>query len=378
VSRKLAAILFLCAAVGISLALSVRGLHVRISAQDLLRQAVRDRGPLEDIFEQQAGQGYYDDALATARVITSSPPHHENELSGWIEELIKVRAENGDIQGAKEMIKKFSGSALGARGPEATREIARIQVDTDDLRGALETGVSPADANEVMEEFGNREIAHGDFDGALKTSEQVNERSAYNLFYALGGALRERDEPQRLHELASHMTDPKRAAEFLDAARFTLSPGVEVRSVQATPCDIAWVDANTGKFAEAYSLTQQNRCRYSDTAIKQFATDPDEAERELRTSGDAGDTSIGLAYMSEAEAKKGDVANALRLLDSARQVSGKQAFCVDCVREIAWAWTLKGQPGVVLGWAHSLPIASQQRGYALLGIAQALGHARPK
>lgn len=377
VSRRLAALLFLCAAVGITLALSVRALHVRISAQDLLREAVRDGGPLEQIFGQQAGQGYYDGALVTARLIASSLPHQEDELSGLIKELISIRAENGDIQGAREMVLQFSGSALGARGPEAIRDIAKIQVDRGDLRGALETSISPADANEVMEEFGRLEIANGDFDGALKTAEQISERSAYNLFYDLGRALRERGEQQRLHVLASHMTDRKRAAEFVEAARFTLWPSVEVRTIQATSCDIAWVDANAGKFAEAYSLVEQNKCRYSDIAIKQFAIDAVEAERELRKSTDKEDVSLGMVNMAEAAAKKGDIPNALRLLDTARQVSGKQDFCLDCVREIAWAWTLKGQPRIVLGWARSIPIP-QQRGFALLGMAQALGHARPK
>jgi hypothetical protein len=59
-------------------------------------------------------------------------------------------------------------------------------------------------------------------------------------------------------------------------------------------------------------------------------------------------------------------------------VSGKQDTCLDCVREIAWAWTLKGQPRVVLGWARSMPIADPERGFALFGLAEALGHARPK
>jgi hypothetical protein len=191
-----------------------------------------------------------------------------------------------------------------------------------------------------MEEFGSREIASGDFDGALKTAEQISERSAYDLFYEVGRALRQRGEQQRLHELASRMTDRKRAAEFLGAARTTLWPWVEVRTLQPIPCDIAWMDGNAGKFAEAYVVVDQNRCRYSDIAIKQFATDTVEAERELRRSTDTADVSNGLAHMSQEAAKKGDVANAIRLLDSAREASGKQDFCLDCVREVAWAWTV--------------------------------------
>jgi hypothetical protein len=377
VRRRLAAILFLCAAIGISLAQSARSLDVRLTAKDLLREAARDRGPLDQIFAQQAGQGYYADALVTARQFASGRPRFGNELPGLTEYLIETRAENGDIQGAKEMVKQFSGSLLASRGPETTLQIAKIQVDRGDLRGALETCPTPEDADKVTEELGSREIANGDLDGALKTAEQVSDRSAYDLFYEVGRALRQRGEPQRLHELASRMTDQKRAAEFLDAARFTVSPSLEVRTMQETPCDVAWVDGDAGKFADAYRLVEQNRCRFSDIAMKQFAVDAAEAERELRRSSDTAEVSNGLAEMSEAAAKKGDPANAIRLLDSARQVSGKQDFCPDCVREIAWAWTVKGQSRLVLDWVRAMPMADPERGFALLGMAQALGHARP-
>ncbi|MGB7307926.1 MAG: hypothetical protein WBC67_02570 [Candidatus Acidiferrales bacterium] len=379
--RRLAAIFLLCAAAGAALVLSARSPYVKVSAQDLLREATRDRGPLEKIFEQQASQGYYDDALTTARLAAASLPLRDQayELSGLTEKLVQLRAENGDIPGAKGMVKQLSASALGDGGLRATRDIAKIQVDRGDLRGALATVVSPADTNQVMEEFGNFQIRKGDFDGALKTAEQVNERSAYNLFYAVGGALRERGEPQRLHELASHMTNKKRAAELVEAARFMLSPHIEmVRILRMGPCDTAWVDGNAGKFDDAYRLVEQNHCRYSDIALKQFPSDPAAAERELRKSPDKADISLGLANMSTASAKKGDTANAMRLLDSVRQLDGKQNYCLECVQEIAWAWTLEGQPKVVVDWARSLPLADEERGYALLGVAQALAHPRPK
>jgi hypothetical protein len=381
VGRRLAATLLLGVVLGVSLALFVAGPHVDISAQDLLREAARDRGPLGDIFEQQAGQGYYDDAFVTARLFTSSLPPRDQAAGffGFAETLIEIRAENGDIEGAKKMVKQLSGSALGAGGPRATRNIAKVQVERGDLRGALATVASPADTDEVMEEFGELQIRNGDFDGALKTAEQVDERSAYNLFYAVGDALRLRREPQRLPELASHMTDKKLAAGFVEAARFTLSPDVGVvRTLRMEPCDIAWVDGNVGKFDEAYRLVAQNNCRYSDIALKQFPSDPAGAERELRKSSDKADIALGLANMSIASAKNGDISNAMRLLDSARQLGGKQNYCVECLKEIAWAWTLKGQPRVVVGWARSLPVADEERGYALLGVAQALGHPRPK
>jgi hypothetical protein len=158
VRRRLAAILFLCAAIGISLAQSARSLDVRLTAKDLLREAARDRGPLDQIFAQQAGQGYYADALVTARQFASGRPGFGNELPGLTEYLIETRAENGDIQGAKEMVKQFSGSLLASRGPETTLQIAKIQVDRGDLRGALETCPTPEDADKVTEELGSREL----------------------------------------------------------------------------------------------------------------------------------------------------------------------------------------------------------------------------
>ena len=345
--------------------------------RNLLREAVRDGGPLEQIFGQQAGQGYYEDALATAELATSTLPHQQYELAGWVEELIRIRAENGDIRGAKEMIKQLNDSALDGRGPKVTREVAVIQVDRGDLNGALESCTSPADTNAVMEEVGYLKIRKGDFEGALKIAEEVNEDSAYQLFYEVGRALRERGEENRLRELASHMNDKKRAAEFLEAAPFTLSPSIETREVQASPCDIAIFDAGYGKYAEAWSLIHENNCGYlSYVAIKQYASDPVQAEQELRKSADQRDVSFGIAEIAKLAAKKGDIPNALRLLETARQISGERDFCLDCVREIAWGWTLQGKPDVVLRWARSRQVP-HERGFALLGIAQAMGRAKP-
>ena len=401
-------------------------LHGRISAQELLREAARDNGPLGDIFSQQATQGYYDDALATARLAvadepTSNPRVQQDELSAFVKDLIVMRAENGDIRGAKDMVKQFGPSALGLRAAKTTLAIAKIQVDRGDLQGALETA-TPAHADEVMEELGECQIKKGDFDGALKTAEQVNERSAYDLFYDVGSALQEwamqqrMQEPasdkgdkeqafdyvgaaragqRRMHELASHMTDRKRAAEFVEAAGLEIRPLTADGVIQATPCDTTLVDdIHSGKFTEAWAVADQNECgNYSFIAISEYPSNSIEAERELRkrinispqeypsNRGEAGreesrriDMETGFAEITKEAAKEGDVSSALRLLDTCQQVGGGP--CLDDVRLVAWAWTLKGRPRVVLTWARSLPI-SQGRGYALLGIAQALAHPRP-
>jgi hypothetical protein len=252
-----------------------------------------------------------------------------------------------------------------------------------------------------MEEFGESQIKKGDFDGALKTAEHVNERSAYDLFYHVGDALHDQGEPQRLHELASHMTDKKRASEFVEAAHVELWPSLEVRIVQPTPCVTAVVDANSGRFTEAWALVNQNNCvdcsitsliatreypsnpieaerefrKHVDTTVEEYPSNLPGAAREMRKTMAKQYTILGFAEMSEEAAKEGNVSSALRLLDTCQQVSGGN--CLDQVREVAWAWTLKGQPRVVLAWAHSLPI-SQGRGYAVLGIAQAMAHPRPQ
>ena len=63
--------------------------------------------PDYQIFEQQAAQGYYEDAAATATLFK-----RPDDRRWSVEELAKIRAENGDIPGAKAMIKRFSGSTL--------------------------------------------------------------------------------------------------------------------------------------------------------------------------------------------------------------------------------------------------------------------------
>jgi len=372
--RKIASVLVAVITIGICVFLVLPHLHRKLSAQELLQRAVQDGAPTEDIFYQQASQGYYADALATARLISTSWPDKERELSGFQEDLVKIRAENGDIQGAKEMIKRFY-SESDARAITATREIAFAQANAGDLNGALETGSTVGATNDVLEEYGNLQIQNGDFDGAIKTVEQVNERSAYNLFYALGDALRQRSQQKRLRVLASQMTDRKLAAELVRAARFTL--WLQPTEIIETPCDIAWGNAMAGKFDDAYRLTENNNCKSIDVniVVKQYESDPIEAERQLSKISDKEDRTTALAEMSEAAAKKGNIADALRLADASQKLSNEQDSCRECVREIARAWTLEGQPKIVLRWARSRPTPIQ-RAYALLGMAEALGHPR--
>src|SRR5436190_7001582 len=102
IGLKIASLVLSAAAVGWILWL--RFPDRKITDQKLLREAVEEwkragepgNGPDYQIFEQQAAQGYYEDAAATATLFKSA------EDRRWsVVELAKIRAENGDILGAK-------------------------------------------------------------------------------------------------------------------------------------------------------------------------------------------------------------------------------------------------------------------------------------
>lgn len=179
-----------CVGAGIVLTTWLSPKH-RITDRDLLREAVAEweragepgEGPDYQIFEQQAAQGYYDDAAATGHLFK-----RPEDVQWSIVELAKIRAENEDVQGAKAMIKRFAGSDLGAR---AVHAVALAQVGNGDLRGALETAAAVGDSEEILLAFARRQIANGDFSEALKTAEQMKSTSADQVFYEVGDGLRE-------------------------------------------------------------------------------------------------------------------------------------------------------------------------------------------
>jgi len=98
-------------------------------------------------------------------------------------DVVRTRAENGDIRGARIMAARFADSRLRAWAIEA---ITAAQVRQGDLRGALETLSRPEqahgcpvvvaaggieikdplpDAIRVLETFGARQFASGDLRG---------------------------------------------------------------------------------------------------------------------------------------------------------------------------------------------------------------------
>lgn len=348
----------------------------KITDQQLLREAVAEwkragepgNGPDYQIFEQQAAQGYYDDAAATAALFKRA-----DDRSWSVEESAKIRAENGDIEGAKSMARNFAGSEVGT---SAMKAIAFAQVRNGDLQGALETAAPFGIQDEIHLAFARRQIDSGDLDGALRTAEQMKS-DWWDVFYGVGDALRLRGEQKRVPELASHMSNPKLAAQFRRHVRLTLwLRDVETRTIEVGPCDVAYHDASTGDFAEADSIAEQNRCPYvSGVTTPQYSVDPVGAERLLRAQADTKDLATGLADFATLAANKGDISEALRFFYDLQQVAGADS-AHKAARDVARAWTIKDGPNVVLKWATSRPTTGQ-RTWALIGMAEALGHARP-
>jgi hypothetical protein len=364
--------LLLCVGVGLGWMLW-RGLSVhKITDQELLREAVAEwkragepgNGPNYQIFEQQAAQGYYNDAAATARVFKRA-----EDVQWSVVELAKIRAENGDIQGAKNSVNTLAGSDARAK---ATKVIALIQAHRGDLSGALETVAPSGQSDEVFLAFGQCQIERGDFEGTLNTAERT--KSGYQLYYDIGDALRLRGEQSRVRKLAAHMKDRKLAALFLECARFTLWPGGEVRTIQPGPCDYSWMYATEGKFADADAVILKNKCsNVSFVTARQYGVDPSGAEQLLRTNADKEDLARGLGEFVKAAAEKGNIAEALRFLGDVQSLSGPDSVRSE-VHEIARAWTIRNGPKAVLKWARSRP-TTEQRTWALIGMAEALGHA---
>ena len=355
----------------------------RITDRELLQEAVAEwqraggRGGeiSREIFEQQAVQGYYDDAAATGRLFK-----RPDEVGWSVVELARIRVENGDLQGAKAMMKRFAGSDLGA---QIAKAVALAEVSKGDLQGALEIAEAGVDREEVLLAFARRQIENGDFAAALETAARV--KSPNQVFYELGDALRERSEQKRVRELASGMSDRKLAAEFAKRVRVTLWPTTLEHVIQATPCDIATDYGLQGKFAEADALIEQNKCTdVSFVAIRQYAIDPAGAERLLHSRSNPEDLVYGLDQLAVAAAKKGNITEALRffgdlqnLRDGTTRVPGLgEDKLTEAVHGIARYWTIRDGPKIVLKWARSRPTI-EQRTWALMGMAEALGHARP-
>jgi hypothetical protein len=133
-----------------------------------------------------------------------------------------------------------------------------------------------------------------------------------------------------------------------------------------------------GQFASAYRVISGTKCWYSFIAIKQYGADSVGAEQALRRSTEPTDVCFGLAQFSEAAAAKGNVPEALRLLNAAQNACGqKYEYQVwGVLSEVARQCTVRQGPKVMVKWARERPSLAQKY-LALLGVAEALGHAHP-
>lgn len=363
VGLKLAGVsLALAICLGAAWSLRSRFSHQKITDQELLREAVTDwkragepgLGPDAQIFEQQAGQGYYEDAAATGRLFKS-----DGDVQWSVVELAKIRAENGDAQGAKAAIARFRGNALWER---AIRNIANVQAHKEDLDGALATASEIKGEDDVWTVFANQQIDAGDFDGALETSERMSLKAANQLFYDVGDGLRQRHQQAKVKELASHMRNQQYAADFKRNVRFTLWDDVPVRTiptVRASPCDQAAMYAMEAKFALADSTLVQDKCMYvTFVAVQQYAVDPVGADLLLRAAKNAADLASGWNQFSVAAAENADLTAAFRFLENAQ---GLGRVDPKSVQTIARAWTIKDGPQAIIQWARSRPTRVRER-----------------
>ncbi len=128
-------------------------------------------------------------------------------------------------------------------------------------------------------------------------------------------------------------------------------------------------------------MIEQNKCTFvSFVAIRQYAVDPAGAERLLHSRSTADDLLFGLDQLAIEAAKKGNVTEAFRFLSDLQNLKNGNARnsvlaevrVIEAVHGIARDWTRKDGPKVVLKWARSRPTA-EQRTWALIGMAQALG-----
>ena len=401
---------FLIVTVGIlaSLLLARRFFGSRISDRGLLVEALQEhekanqsseRFVFWDVFCQQAAQGYYDDAMAT--ILRSN---RDSDVQYSLIALARIRATNGDVEGALRTARAYSvsdtrekaiqaiavaqaerGDVQGARrtislltDPRSALEaIAVVQVDNGDIQGAHETIAGLPAANRALDAIGEYQIKSGDFQAALKTAEQMSSNSTANLLLDIGFELRRRGEQGRVHQLASQITNRELAHLFVYYARLAQSTMENIPTVRANTCDEASFDASKGDFAAAYGLIKQTKCWYSLVATRQYATDPGEAERELLLSPSSEDICFGLTEFAKAGAARGNTADALRFINAAQNVCGeKYGYRLGAVREVARLWTIKDGPKPVVAWARSRPNASQRAG-ALLGVAEAMGHSHP-
>jgi hypothetical protein len=184
---------------------------------------------------------------------------------------------------------------------------------------------------------------------------------------------------------ASRLSRTLRLLAKHDLSRWALNGGTAIelylRKMGAPSAGV--VTEEIGRLA--HDLIQKNGCsNVSFVAVRQYEVDPSGAERLLRDKSDSQDLAFGLDQFAAVAARKGNIVEALRLLNDLQNVTRgeknvglAEARATHAIHEIARLWTIKDGPRAVLKWARSRP-TTEQRTWALIGMAEALGRATPR
>ena len=352
-----------------------------------------------DVFCQQAAQGHYDDAMKTLLLSRADP-----DFQYALVTLAKIRAQNGDPEGAIQTAREYAvvqtreksfqeiavaqarrGNARGARETAslladplpALDAVAAALAERRDLQGARETIAKAPSPYAALTAIGEYQVKMGDFQGALETAEEIWPKNNANLLFDIGNALRGRGELGRVRQLVSGMRNREVARMFIFYARLAQSTIENIPTLVPNTCEQAFIRAKEDGYAAAYELLENTNCWYSFLAVQEFGSNPDEAERGLLRSQDASDICFGLTEFAKVAAAAGRIADALRFLDAAQKICGqKDAYRLAAVREVARGWAIKEGPKPAVNWARSRSDPTQ-RSWALLGVAEAMGHAHP-
>jgi hypothetical protein len=347
----------------------------RVSDRDLLREAAleykkstvpSERMVFWDVFCQQAAQGYYDDAMATALL-----SRRDSDFEYALVTLARIRAKNGDTQGALRTARTYANSETRDK---AIEEVATAQAERGDVRQARETAMSIADPRHTLESIAIVQASRGDLQGARETAQEIYPANIANLLIEVDDALRERGELSHVRELASRLQKPEVAHLFLEYHGLMKSDRENIPTIEANICEKGYFLVEKHEFSAAYALIENTKCGYSLLAIKQYASDPAGAEQALERSSDPMDLCFGWTEFAKAAATRGNIPDALRFLDAARRGCGeKYGYLFGAVQQVARQWTLRDKLRKVVKWARSRP-SPGQRERALLGMAEALGH----
>jgi hypothetical protein len=277
--------------------------------------------------------------------------------------LVRIRADNGDVLGAKSM-------AENAPSPEAKlrclQEVALVQATSGDIDAAAETALHlPSRLQQrVLEAIGLHQVALGDLDAALKTAQQMERGQSDNLLFAIAEAFDERGNKAKAKQIASRMADT-------DMAKSVGAAEIPSQSASIDACDIAWKQANSGDSKGALHTLVGAKCECKSAAyIHERAGDAAGAALAVRSCENPSDVSAGMAELAKRSAESGDIPSALSFASSV-DVAGAYRFeeyLAPALREIARYWALKDRTAA-LEWAESRP-DGYQRAMALLGVAE--------